>query len=182
VPQLLFVHGGGDEACDYDREIVDRLQQALGAKPPVALPHIPALEALDWAQVEAQLGKVLDALPAGAIVIAHSVGGAAVLKLLSQGYDSHLGQLFLLAVPYTGADGEWGKDAFAFPADFAKRLPRSLPVTLWHSRDDAVIPVESAERYRQKLTRARIILLDGYGHQFEGPLGFLADAIQGALQ
>jgi len=179
---MLFVHGGGDEAYDYDRKIAERLQQALGAPHQVACPHIPALEQLDWPAVETQLGKRLDALPAGAIVIAHSVGGAATLKLLSAGRDPKLRHLFLLAPPYNGADGEWGDDDFAFPADFAAHLPRDLPITLLHSRDDEIIPVANAKRYRRKLTPARIILLDGYGHQFTGPLDFLADAIHGALK
>lgn len=179
---LLFIHGGGDEAYDYDRRIVGRLRQVLGPAPPVIFPHIPALEALDWPKVEAELGGRLDKLPAGVIAVGHSVGAAALLKLLSEGRDPGLRHLLLLAPPYNGADGEWGGDAFAFPADFAAQLPRDLPITLWHSRDDEVIPVANAERYRQKLTRARIILLEGYGHQFTGPLSFLADAIHGARQ
>jgi len=178
---VLFVHGGGDEAYDYDRKIVERLQEALGAAVSITFPLVPGLEALDWSAVETQLGKALRELP-GAIVVAHSVGASAMLKLLSEGHDPKLRQLLLLAPPYNGADGEWGDDDFAFPANFASRLPRHLAITLWHSRDDEIIPVASAERYRQKLTRAQIILLDGYGHQFEGPLGFLADAIVGDLK
>jgi pimeloyl-ACP methyl ester carboxylesterase len=179
---ILFIHGGGDEAYDYDRKIADRLQQALGPGYLLTSPHIRALETLDWPKVDAQLGNALDQLPAGAVVVAHSVGAAAVLKLLSAGRDPRLKHLFLLAPPYNGADGEWGDDDFAFPADFARRLPRGLPITLWHSRDDEIIPVASAERYRQKLTQAQIILLDGYGHQFTGSLAFVADAIRGALK
>jgi hypothetical protein len=115
-------------------------------------------------------------------VVAHSVGGAAGLRLLSAGLDPKLRHLFLLAPPYNGADGEWGDDDFSFPADIARRLPKDLPITLWHSRDDEIIPVASADRYRQKLSHAQVILLDGYGHQFEGSLAFLADAIHGALK
>lgn len=179
---VLFVHGGGDEAYDYDRKIADRLKQALGPHRPIAVPHIPGLESLDWPATAAQLGAALDAVPAGAVIVAHSVGASAVLKLLSEGRDPRLAHLVLLAPPYNGADGEWGDDDFAFPANFASHLPRHLEITIWHSRDDEIIPVANAERYRQKLTRARIILLDGYGHQFEGPLGFLADAILGDLK
>lgn len=175
--QVLFVHGGGDEAYAYDGKIVDRLRQVLGAPTPIVFPHFSGLEALDWPSAEAQLDAALDQLSPGDVVLAHSVGASALLKLLAAGRDPRLAQLLLLAPPYNGADGEWGDDDFAFPASFASRLPRALAITLWHSRDDEIIPVASAERYRQKLTRARVILLDGYGHQFEGPLGFLADAI-----
>jgi predicted alpha/beta hydrolase family esterase len=178
---LLFVHGGGDEAHRYDKEIVDRLQAAVGPDTPIAFPLIAGLEALDWPAVASALGNALRALPAGGIVVAHSVGAAAALKLLSEGVDPKLSHLFLLAPPYEGADGEWGDDEFAFPADFAQRLPKDLPITLWHSRDDEIIPVGDAERYRQKLTQGCVILLDGQGHQFTKSLRFLADAIHGAL-
>jgi len=179
---VLFVHGGGDAAYSWDRKVPDRLQEARGSTPHVDVPKFDGLEALDWPATKRKLGDALRALAGGAIVVAHSAGGAAVLKLLSDGLDPKLRQLFLLAPPYNGADGEWGDDDFSFPADFASRLPKDLPITLWHSRDDEIIPVASAERYRQKLTRAEVILLDGYGHQFEGSLAFLADAIHGALK
>jgi len=181
-PALLFVHGGADEAYRYDKQIVDRLQTALGPEIPIAFPLIRGLEALDWPAVATELGDALRALPRGAIVVAHSVGAAAVLKLLSEGQDPKLAHLFLLAAPYHGADGEWGDSDFAFSADFAGRLPKGLPITLWHSKDDEIVPVSSAARYRRKLSRGQVILLDGQGHQFEGDLTFLADAIQGATK
>lgn len=178
---LLFVHGGGDDAFAWDKDIADRLQAALGADLPMDVPLIPGLETLDWSSVGSQLGAALDSLPAGAIVIAHSVGAAAVLKLLAEGLDPRLAHLFLLAPPYNGADGEWGDSAFAFPTNFAKRLPKNLPVTLYHSDDDDIIPVESAHRYAAKMPAAKIVILDGFGHQFTQPLTFLAKAIRGAL-
>ena len=179
-PALLFVHGGGDEAYRHDQKIVDRLQKALGSEMPVAFPFVAGLETLDWPAVAAELGNVLRQLPGGAIVVAHSIGASAVLKILSAGIDPDLARLFLLAAPYNGADGEWGDGDFAFPADFARRLPRGLPVTLWHSEDDEIIPVDSARRYAEKLPAAEVHLLDGYGHQFKKSLTFLADAIHGA--
>jgi uncharacterized protein len=177
---VLFVHGGGDDAYSYDKKIVDRLQKAVGNDTAVTFPRIAGLEALDWEHVKTRLGKTLRELPPGAIVVGHSVGGAAMLKLLSEGIDPKLGHLLLLAPPYNGADGEWGDSDFAFPADFVRALPKGLPITLWHSEDDEVIPVASAHRYRNKLPSADIHLLKGYGHQFTKSLGFLAEAITGA--
>jgi uncharacterized protein len=180
VTTLLFVHGGGDDAFAWDRDIADRLQEALGPDWPLSVPSIPGLEALDWSSVSSQLGAALSALAPGAIVVAHSVGAAAVLKLLVDGLDPKLAHLFLLAPPYEGADGEWGDDAFAFPANFAKLLPKELPITLYHSDDDDIIPVESAHRYAEKMPAAKVVILDGYGHQFTKSLSFLAAAIRGA--
>jgi pimeloyl-ACP methyl ester carboxylesterase len=181
VTTLLFVHGGGDDAFEWDRNIVDRLQGSLGEDLPIALPRLKSLEALDWPGVKSELGNTLRALPPGAIVIAHSVGAAATIRLLADGLDPKLRHLFLLAPPYNGADGEWGDSAFAFPANFAKRVPKTLPITLFHSDDDDIIPVESAHRYAAKMPAAKVVILDGFGHQFTQPLTFLAKAIRGAL-
>ena len=143
---LLFDHGGGDAAYSWDKKLAVRLQTLLGSSRPLACPHLEGLETLDWRAVAGELGDALGALPPDAIVVAHSVGAAAMLKLLSSGVDPQLKHLFLLAPPYNGADGEWGDGGFGFAADFAKRLPKGLPITLYHSEDDEVIPVERAYR------------------------------------
>jgi len=180
VSALLFVHGAGDDAYAWDEKIVDRLHHALGPNVPIDSPLIEGLEKLNWAKVKAELGKALGKLPPGAIVVAHSVGGSAVLKLLSEGADPKLAHLFLLAPPYNGADAEWGDSDFSFPADFAKHLPKGLPITLWHDEEDEAIPVESAHRYAEKLPTATVVIVRDYGHQFEGSLAFLATAIRKA--
>lgn len=178
---LLFVHGGGDDAYRWDKDMADRLQEALGPDLPLSVPLVQGLETLDWPSVASQLGAALGALPAGAVVIAHSVGAAAILKLLVEGIDPRLAHLFLLAPPYNGSDGEWGDSAFAFSDNFARRLPKSLPITLYHSDDDDIIPVESAHRYAEKMPAAKVVIVDGYGHQFTQSLTFLANAIRGAI-
>ncbi len=179
-PTVLFVHGGGEDSYAWDKKIVDRLQQELGADLPISFPLIDGLESLDAEAITSELGGLLRSLPAGAIVVAHSAGGAAVLELLSAGLDPALRHLFLLAPPYTATDGEWGDEESALPADFADRLPKDLPVTIWHSRDDEFISPDSARRYAEKLPSANVHFLDGYGHQFTKSLAFLADAVRGA--
>lgn len=178
---VLFVHGGGGEAHRYDQEIVDRLQDELGPDIPISFPLIEGLEGLDWSKVETQLGDTLRQLPQGAIVVAHSVGASAMVKLLSHGVDPKLTQLLLLACPYSATDGEWGDSDFSFPANFARRLPRDLKMVLWHSDDDEDIPVDSAHRYAEKLPDAKVVIVHEHGHQFTGSLKFLADAIRGAM-
>ena len=177
---LLFVHGGGDAAYVWDSKIVERLQATLTSEVPITFPLFAGLEALDWAQTEKQLGDALRELPPGGSVVAHSVGGEAVLKLLAEGTAPKLTHLFLLAPPYEGADSEWGDTDFSFPADFPKHLPKGLPITLWHDEDDDIIPVESAHRYAEKLPHATVVIVHDYGHQFEGSLTFLAKAIRKA--
>ncbi len=175
---ILFVHGGGDDAYAWDNKIVDRLQKLVDE--PIGFPHLSGLEALDWPATAKQLGDALRPLPPRSVVVAHSVGAPAVLKLMAEGTHPSLAALLVLAAPYNGADGEWGDSDFSFRADFTSHLPRGLPITLWHNRDDDIIPVASAERYREKLGRGTVHIREQGGHQFDGPLDFLADAIRGA--
>jgi len=179
VTALLFVHGGGDDAYRHDKDIVDRLQPLLGAGMRIDFPRIVGLEGLDWDAVAHDLGNTLRDLPQGSVVIAHSVGASAVVKLLVEGARPRLAHLFLLAPPYNGTDSEWGDTDFAFPADLAAHLPRGLPITLYHSDDDEIISASNAKRYAAKIPEAETVIRHGGGHQFRGDLHFLAEAIMG---
>jgi len=73
-----------------------------------------------------------------------------------------LAGLFLVATPF------WGSDfpEFALPPDFGARLRDLSSVYLYHSRDDAEVPLEHLERYRHALPQAVTRVLDGRGHEF----------------
>ena len=179
---LLFVHGGAENAYSFDKKIVDRLQPLLGGGHRLRFPHMKGLEDLDWSATAKALRAQVEDLPPHSIVVAHSVGAAAMIKLLSEGTQPSLRHLFLLAAPYNGKDGEWGDTDFGFAADFAAHLPKHLPITLFHSDDDKTIPVDSARHYARAMPTAKVQILHGYGHQFVGSLDFLADAIKAAAE
>jgi len=182
VTVALFIQGGGDNAHTADADMVRRLQAVLGDAPKIAFPKIDGLDTLDWTRTEQELTGALKTVSRGGVVVAHSLGASAMLKLLSSGTSASFGHLFLLAAPYNGADGEWGDSDFSFPADFARNLPKDLPITLWHARDDTIIPVANAELYRKAMPKANIVLLDKGGHQFESSLRLVAEAIHGTFE
>src|SRR5215212_3077187 len=62
--------------------------------------------------------------------------------------------------------------------DFATRLPRGLPVFLYHSRDDEVVPFAHLALYEAKLRQAAVRRFDGRGHQFRGDLSEVAGDIR----
>jgi uncharacterized protein len=177
---VIFIHGGGYGAHRLDAEIARRLSRALGPKISMGYPHIPGLEDLDWAATSRQLSRELGSNSSA--VVAHSVGGAAVLKLLSSASYGSIDNLFLLAPPYKAEDSHWGIDEFTFPNNFADRLGKRLRVTIYHSDDDNIIPVMDALVYQRKLRSAKVSLLRGYGHQFIGSLHFLAADIRCAVK
>jgi uncharacterized protein len=177
---ILFIHGGGDEAFRFDADIVNRLREALRTDLRLEYPHIEGLERIEWEPTSRELTARFAELPRNSTVIAHSVGAAATLKLVSETSTFAIRNLFLLAAPYKGEDSHWGIDDFSFTVHFAKHLEH-VSVWIYHSRDDNIIPVDDALLYKEKLSTANFHLLDGYGHQFSGPLDFLANDIRSAV-
>ena len=133
---LLFVQGGGDDAHQWDKDIVERLQEALGKTPRIKFPKIDGLETLEWTRTQRELRAAVKDLSGRSVIVAHSVGASAMLKLLVEGADISLKHLFLLAPPYEGADGEWGEGDFSIPADFAKRVRKLGRLVVAHVNSD----------------------------------------------
>jgi serine hydrolase len=97
------------------------------------------------------------------ILVGHSFGASVLLKYLAETVRRPvLAGLFLIATPF------WGPDfpEFALPPDGGERLRDLSPICLYHSRDDAEIPLEHLERYRRILPNATVRVLDGRGHEF----------------
>ena len=51
--------------------------------------------------------------------------------------------------------------------DFADHLSSAVPITLYHSQDDDVIPFSHCITYQEKIPQATPRKLDGYGHFLE---------------
>ena len=178
--RMVFIHGGGDGAFVFDSDVVSRLHDALGDAPAIEYPHLDGLERIEWQPAHAQLTEFLSGNGAPTIVVAHSIGAAAVLKLLARGEFPHVVSAFLLAPPYKGADSHWGVDDFTLPDDFADRL--LLDVALYYCNDDEIIPVDDAQAYRAKLPAAKVSLLPSGGHQFTGVIDVIANDIRVVLR
>src|SRR5438270_3929004 len=130
---VLFVHGGGNEAFRFDFAIVKRLRAELGPNSPLQYPRVVGLERIEWSSTFAELSEQLRKLAADATVVAHSVGGAAMLKILSSSGNFPIRNVFLLAPPYKAEDSHWGNDDFTFSNNFAQCLDQNLKVTIYHS-------------------------------------------------
>lgn len=166
-PKILFVQGAGEGAHREDAPLAGFVRSLTQNPAAVAYPEITGLETLKWSLAATELKAAITDLAEGGSLVAHSLGGAAVLKLLSQGLRApRIGGLFLVATPYKCKDGEWGNDDFALENEFADRLTDVGTIYLYHSRDDEFVPVDHIERYAKKITRAEVRVVDGQGHQF----------------
>ncbi len=166
--QVLFIQGGGKGAYAVDGKLAVSLQHALGAEYTVVYPHMPDEDDPQYETWAAQISEEQAALGDKATIVGHSVGGAVLLRHLSEAkIDKPVAGIFIIAAPYWGAE-DWLAD-----------LPAGLPVFLYHSRDDRVVPFAHLAKFAEKFPQATIREFDGRGHQFNNDLSEVADDIKG---
>lgn len=162
---VLFIQGGGTGAHDEDGPLVASLQATLGRAYHVIYPSMPNEADPQYPAWKAQLAQELAALEGTVILVGHSAGGAVLLRYLAEEpVDQPLGGIFIIAAPYWGAE-EWHAT-----------LPTGVPLYLYHSRDDAIVPFAHLAQWAQKLGPAVTREVQG-GHQLNNDLAAVAQDI-----
>jgi hypothetical protein len=176
-PQLLFVQGGGQGTHDeWDNKLVDSLQSELGQDYEIRYPRMPNEDDPDYAAWKTALQQEFQALQDGAILVAHSVGGTIVVKLLSEQLPTpRFGAVFLIAAPFVG-EGGWASDD-PLPSDLAARLPKDVPIHFYHGLEDEIAPPAHVDLYARAVPQARIHHLQHRDHQLNNDLREVAAAI-----
>lgn len=177
--QVLFLHGAGDDAFAADGKLADSLQRALGPAYEVVYPAMPGVAHARYAEAKQAIAAAIAGLRAPRIVVAHSLGGSIVLKLLHEsGEPRSIAGIFLLAAPFWG-EGGWqydGCEALALPDPLT--LPGAPPVYLFHSRDDETVEFDHLALYQRRLPGAHPRPQDTGGHQFADDLTAVAREIE----
>lgn len=165
---VLFIHSAGPQgAGEGSSDFVDSLRAALGSDYTVEFPIMPAPDDPSYADWKTEVVRLLDAASAPPLVVGQSLGASVLLKVLAEGAtDANVRALFLVATPYWGSELE----DFMLPADFASGIPDGLPIFLYQSRDDDVVPASHVERYARELPDAEVRRLDHGGHLFSDGL------------
>src|SRR5450631_1755347 len=104
-------------------------------------------------------------------LVGHSFGGAMLLKYLSEEtIKASVASLFLIAAPFVGADENWRDNAFALEPDFAGKLSGLPQISLYHSRDDDIVPFAHLAVYARSLPQATVRKFRSRGHHFGNDL------------
>ena len=177
--QVLFIQGGGAGVHDeWDNRLVDSLRAELGPAYEIRYPVMPDEGDPKYAAWKPALERELAVLEDGAIVVGHSIGGTIVLHVLvERAPRTGLGAICLIAAPFVGPGG-WESDELAPRPDLAERLPRDVPIFLYHGRDDRDVPLEHVELYARAIPRARVRRLAGRDHQLGNRLAEIAADIR----
>jgi uncharacterized protein len=178
---VLFLHSSGPQGPGEGSEpFVNRLREELGAEYEVLFPAMPA-SATDphYEPWRDRLASELEALDDRVILFGHSLGGSVALKYCAErGFPERVAGLVSAATPLWGTDEDWELE-WALPEGWPEEGPSLPPTTLFHSRDDEVIPFTDLDRYAARLPTVKVQPLDGYGHLYErGDLSPILDAVR----
>jgi predicted alpha/beta hydrolase family esterase len=176
--QVLFIQGGGEGAHALDADLAASLAHLLGEDFEVRYPCMPNEAAPDYLNWKAAILEELRALDDEALVVAHSVGGAVVVRLLAEARaPKPLAGLFLVAAPYIGVGG-WTIAGFETPADLAARISQTLAIYLYQGTNDQIVPIRHLDLYVRVLPRANPRRLRDRDHQLNGDLSEVAQDIR----
>lgn len=177
---ILFVQGAGSGAYDEDILLADSLQQNLGQHFDVHYPRMPNEDDAPYAQWRQLIDDELASIRGPVFVVGHSVGASVLAKWLSERQDERpIGGVFLAACPYWGGDG-WRYDGYEeleLKPEFAARITSGLPISLYHCRDDEVVPFGHLALWARVLPQASVHVLETGGHQFNNDLSSVAQDI-----
>lgn len=175
---ILFIQGGGgEEDHATDAKLVVSLQDILGE---VYVVHYPLLlneSEPDFGRLK-QIGKEISLIKGEIILVGHSLGASMLLKYLSEiPIQKKIAGIFLIATPFWKGEEDW-KQGLKLQKDFAIKLPKNIPIFLYHSKDDQEVPFDNLEHYAQNLPQANVRKISGGGHQLNDDLSIVAKDIK----
>ena len=176
--QILFIQGGGGRE-DYaaDAALVNSLETYLGGTYRIHYPFLPTESTPDFGRLE-QIAREMESLPDPIVLVGHSLGASMLLKYLSEyPVKKEIKGVFLLATPLWKGPEAW-KSGFKLKPDFPHGLPEGLPLFLYHSRDDEVVPFTHFDSYRTMLPGAVFREIPAGGHQLNNDLMAVAEDIK----
>jgi predicted alpha/beta hydrolase family esterase len=177
--QVLFVQGGGERVHDdWDSKLVESLRGALGPAYEVRYPRMPNEDDPSYATWKAAIEKEIAALTDGAILVGHSLGGTILIHAFAEQRPKlEPGAVILVAAPFVG-EGGWPSDDWEPQHDLGAKLPRGVPIYLYHGLADSEAPPSHAELYARAIPQAHLCRLPNRDHQLNNDLCEIADAIK----
>lgn len=176
--QILFIQGGGMGTHDHwDNKLVESLCRELGNGTEVRYPRMPDEDDPSVARWTPVIRREVADLDDGAVVVGHSVGGTILVNALAEDPPKpELEAIVLIGVPFVG-EGGWSGGEFELPKDLGARLPRGVPVHVFHGLADETAPPSHADLFAQAIPQAQVHRLPARNHQLNDDLSDVVEAI-----
>lgn len=175
-PQLFLVHGGMTfkNEKDYLKYLKTReisltkkprwsegfLDKALGKKFEIIRPRMPLQDNAKYEDWKIYFERYIPHLRNNVILIGGSLGGIFLAKYLSEHkFPKKILSIYLLCPPFDNTiEGEDLVGGFKLKSDLSLLEKNTKNLYLMFSKDDDVVPLSHAEKYRNKLPNAKIII------------------------
>jgi len=181
--QVVIIHGGTSFAkySEYLRFLkqekltVKKLKQKkgwkfylgpeLGKGFEVLQPRMPNPMNAKYSEWKLWFEKIIPLLDHEVILVGNSLGGLFLAKYLSTTiFPKKIRALFLLAAPYSKADKTEDPSDFAKLSSLARIASQAHNTFIFHSKDDPLVPVSEAKRYKRELPTAQLRLFTNKAH------------------
>lgn len=185
--QILFIHGGMTfkNKKDYlhflktkkirlEKKIRwsgDYLDKELGKNFEIIRPNMPLSEDAKYEDWKIWFKRFIPYLRNNVILIGNSLGGIFLAKYLSENkFPKKILATYLVCPPFDNTTiGEDLVSGFKLKSNLSLLEKNSKNLTLMFSKDDDVVPVSHAEKYRNKLKNAKIIVYKSKNGHFRVP-------------
>lgn len=139
------------------------LQEDLGEEFDVLQPKMPNSMNARYKEWKIWFEKIIPFLNNNIIFIGHSLGGIFLAKYFSENdYLKKIKALFLIAAPFDKSEESLVDFVLDQPLDNLKNQIENI--YLYHSQDDAVVPISHLEKYKQALPKAETRIFENRGH------------------
>jgi predicted alpha/beta hydrolase family esterase len=175
--QVVIIHGGNafntykeyilflkKVRLDFGRYLSNKknwkgtIGAVLGKKFEVLLPDMPNKMNAHYAEWKIWFEKFIPHLRKEVVLVGHSLGGAFLVKYLSENtFPKKVRATFLVAPAFR-------EGSFRPPQSLKKLEKQGGAIFLYHSSDDRVVPAADFEKYRNKLKGAVTRAFKDRGH------------------
>jgi len=138
------------------------LKKSLGSDFDIIKPRMPLQDNARYNEWKIYFERFLPHLRDGVILIGISLGGIFLAKYLSEHkFPHHILSVYLICPPFDDSiPGEDLVGGFRLKSNLSLLDTCSQNLYLMFSKDDEVVPVSHAEKFKGKLANARILLFE----------------------
>lgn len=185
-PQIFLIHGGETfkKRKDYlnylknrpvsiekkSRWALEYLDEKLSKKFDIIRPRMPLQENAKYDEWKIYFERFFPYFKDGVILIGNSLGGMFLAKYLSENkFPKKILATFLVCTPYDNTiyPGDKITNRFKLKSDLSRLEKSTKNLFFMFSKDDDVVPVAHAEKFRKKLSNAKIIIYKSKNGHFK---------------
>ncbi len=145
------------------------LRKQLGSAFHVIKPRMPCQDFAQYEEWKLFFERFFDQLEDDIILIGSSLGGIFLAKYLSENtFPKKIGSVYLICPPFDDSlPGEDLVGGFELGDDLSLIEKNCSDVTLLFSKDDDVVPLSHAEKFKEKLPDAKFVIFESKNGHFQ---------------